>query len=135
MDRVMWLATGASNGQVRGIAWWKLAKLATRLKSEAATGEAEQARHALLAADIKRFLERPADPARLMPAPAAPPGAPLGVRDWASWLRRRCAIGAPSIPVGGSRRGGRCRQWERATDNLQMGPRYGHLAEHNRAIG
>ena len=78
VDRVMWLATGASNGEVRAIAAWKLAKLATRLKAETAAGEAEQAQRALLAADIKRFLERPADPAQPMPAPAAPPGAPIG---------------------------------------------------------
>jgi hypothetical protein len=86
VDRVMWLATGASNGQVRAIAAWKLAKLATRLKAEAATGEAEQAQHALLAADIKRFLDRPADPAQPMPAPAAPPGAPIGGDSGMDWL-------------------------------------------------
>jgi hypothetical protein len=86
VDRVMWLATGASNSQVRAIAAWKLAKLATRLKGEVATGEAEQAQHALLAADIKRFLERPADPAQPMPAPAAPPGAPIGGDSGMDWL-------------------------------------------------
>jgi hypothetical protein len=78
VDRVMWLAAGAPNSQVRATAAWKLAKLAARLKGETAAGEAEQAQHALLAADIKRFLERPADPARPMPAPDAPPGAPIG---------------------------------------------------------
>jgi hypothetical protein len=86
VDRVMWLATGASNGQVRAIAAWKLAKLATRLKAETAAGEAEQAQRALLAADIKRFLERPADPARPMPAPDAPPGAPIGGDSGIDWL-------------------------------------------------
>src|ERR1022692_3383940 len=86
VDRVMRLATGASNGQVRAIAAWKLAKLATRLKAEAATGEAEQAQHALLAADIKRFLDRPADPAQPIPAPAAPPGAPIGGDSGVDWL-------------------------------------------------
>jgi hypothetical protein len=86
VDRVMWLATGASNGQVRAIAAWKLAKLATRLKGESATGEAEHAQRALLAADIKRFLERPADPAQPMPAPAAPPGAPIGGDSGMDWL-------------------------------------------------
>jgi hypothetical protein len=86
VDRVMWLATGASNGQVRAIAAWKLAKLAARLKGEVSTGEAEQAQHALLAADIKRFLDRPADPARPMPAPDAPPGAPIGGDPGMDWL-------------------------------------------------
>jgi len=86
VDRVMWLATGASNGQVRAIAAWKLAKLAARLKGEVAAGEAEQAQRALLAADIKRFLDRPADPAQPMPVPAAPPGAPIGGDSGMDWL-------------------------------------------------
>jgi hypothetical protein len=86
VDRVMWLATGASNSQVRAIAAWKLVKLATRLRGAAATGEAEQAQHALLAADIKRFLERPAEPAQPMPAPGAPPGAPIGGDPGMDWL-------------------------------------------------
>jgi len=78
VDRVMWLATGAPNGQVRAIASLKLSKLAARLKGEAGASESEQAQHALLAADIKRFLERPADPMKPIPAPDAPPGAPIG---------------------------------------------------------
>src|ERR1700681_3855484 len=60
VDRVMWLATGAPNGQVRAIAFLKLSKLAARLKAETTASESEQAQHALLAADIKRFLDRPA---------------------------------------------------------------------------
>jgi hypothetical protein len=78
VDRVMWLATGASNSQVRAIASFKLGKLAIRLRTETTAGEAEQAQRTLLAADIKRFLERPADPIRILPAPDAPPGAPIG---------------------------------------------------------
>ena len=78
VDRVMWLATGAPNAQVRAIATLKLTKLAARLKGEAARGEGEQAQHALLAADIKRFLERPADPIKPVLTPDAPPGAPIG---------------------------------------------------------
>ena len=78
VDRVMWLAMGAPNGQVRAIAALKLSKLAARLRSEAAASESEQAQHALLAADIKRFLDRPADPMKPLPAPDAPPGAPIG---------------------------------------------------------
>jgi hypothetical protein len=86
VDRVMWLATGAPNAQVRAIASLKLAKLGARMKAEAGTGEAEQAQHALLAADIKRFLERPADAGRPMPAPDAPPGAPIGGDPGMDWL-------------------------------------------------
>jgi hypothetical protein len=46
--------------------------------------ESEHAQRTLLAADIKRFLERPTDPERPMPAPDAPPGAPIGdyPQDW-----------------------------------------------------
>ena len=87
VDRVMWLATGAPNPQVRAIAAFKLGKLATRLRSETATAEPEQAQRSLLAADIKRFLDRPADVQRPMPAPEAPPGAPIG--DYPlDWLAR-----------------------------------------------
>jgi uncharacterized protein DUF4953/uncharacterized protein DUF5117 len=87
VDRVMWLATGAPNSQVRAMATFKLGKLGARLRSEAATGEAEQAQRSLLAADIKRFIERPADVSRPMPAPEAPPGAPIG--DYPlEWLAR-----------------------------------------------
>jgi len=39
-----------------------------------------------LAADIKRFLERPADTMRVMPAPDAPPGAPIGGDTGMEWL-------------------------------------------------
>jgi hypothetical protein len=84
VDRVMWLATGAPNGQVRAIASLKLTKLAARLGSEVVPSESEHAQRMLLAADIKRYLERPTDPERPMPAPDAPPGAPIGdyPQDW-----------------------------------------------------
>jgi hypothetical protein len=86
VDRVMWLATGSRNGQVRAVATLKLSKLAARLKAEAPAGEAEQAQHMLLAADITRFLNRPTDPAKPMPAPDAPPGAPIGGDTGSDWL-------------------------------------------------
>jgi hypothetical protein len=84
VDRVMWLGTGSSNGQVRAVAAAKLERLAARLRSEVSQNEAEKAQHMLLAADIKRFLERPAETARVLPAPDAPPGAPIGEEpmDW-----------------------------------------------------
>jgi hypothetical protein len=84
VDRVMWLASGAPNSQVRAIASFKLGKLAARLRTETAATEPEQAQRTLIAADIKRFLERPADAGRPMPAPDAPPGAPIGepAQDW-----------------------------------------------------
>jgi hypothetical protein len=76
----------APNGQVRAVASLKLERLAARLRtSGAAKTEADQAQHALLAADIKRYLERPsADPSKIVPPAAAPPGAPIGDpgQDW-----------------------------------------------------
>jgi hypothetical protein len=84
VDRVMWLAGVSPNAQVRAIASLKLSKLAARLKAAAPANEADQAQHQLLAADIKRFLERPGETAHIMPAPEAPPGAPIGDEgeDW-----------------------------------------------------
>jgi hypothetical protein len=78
VDRVMWLASAAPNSQVRAIAALKLSKLATRLKTTVAKTEADSAQRTLIAADIKRFLERPAEVVRMVPAPEAPPGAPIG---------------------------------------------------------
>jgi hypothetical protein len=85
VDRVMWLATASPNGEVRAIASMKLSKLAARMKTGVAKTEADTAQRTLLAADIKRFLERPAEAARMLPpAPDAPPGAPIGdmPQDW-----------------------------------------------------
>ena len=64
VDRVMWLAYAAPNSQVRAIASMKLQKLAARLRAAVAKTEADSAQNTLLAADIKRFLERPGDPSR-----------------------------------------------------------------------
>jgi len=86
VDRLMWLATASPNSQVRAIASLKLSKLAARLKAAIAKTEADTAQNQLIAADIKRFLERPLDPNRPIPLPApdAPPGAPIGDagQDW-----------------------------------------------------
>jgi hypothetical protein len=78
VDRLIGLATSASNGQVRAVATLQLSMLQKRLQGEPAANPAEQAARALLAANIKRFLERPADPARPTPPPIPPPGAPIG---------------------------------------------------------
>ncbi len=86
VDRVQWLAMSAPNGQVRAVASLKLQRLAARLRAAGAgKSEADVAQQTLLAADIKRFLERPsADPSKIVPAAAAPPGAPIGDpgQDW-----------------------------------------------------
>jgi hypothetical protein len=89
VDRVMWLAQAAPNAQVRAIASLKLQRLATRLRAEVGRTEGDLAQHTLMAADIKRFLERPMADAlggKIMPASPAPPGAPIGDvgQDWLS---------------------------------------------------
>src|SRR5262249_28928299 len=87
IDRVMWLATGSPNAQVRAVATLKLSKLSARLKAETGKSEADQAQHSELVADIKRFLERPAEMMRPIVAPDAPPGAPIGDMPM-NWLAR-----------------------------------------------
>ena len=84
VDRLSWLAAAAQSGQVRAIASLKLQRLSTRLKANGTKAEADIAQHTLLAADIKRFLERPAETAKMLPAAPAPPGAPIGDtgQDW-----------------------------------------------------
>ena len=87
LDRVMWLAQGSPNSQVRAIASLKLQRLATRLRAEVGRAEGDLAQHTLMAADIKRFLERPmvdAAGGRIIPTSPAPPGAPIGDmgEDW-----------------------------------------------------
>ena len=67
-----------ANGQVRAIAYLKLQKLGNKLKAEPATNEEELAQHTLLAADIKRFMERSAETEKVTSAPSSPPGAPIG---------------------------------------------------------
>jgi hypothetical protein len=84
VDRIMWLATAAPNSQVRAVASLKLSKLAVRLKG--AANESEEAQNTLLASDIKRFLERPAEMAKMIPTEAAPPGAPIGGDTGMDWL-------------------------------------------------
>ncbi len=96
VDRVMWLAQASPNAQVRAIASLKLDRLAARARAAstaAAVGsqaEGERAHRMLLAADIKRFLERPmvdAAGGRIIPTSPAPPGAPIGDEP-NEWLAR-----------------------------------------------
>jgi hypothetical protein len=85
VDRVTWLAQASPNNQVRAIASMKLQRLAARARVTTGKPEADVAHQTLLAADIKRFLERPvAEGSRIMPTAPAPPGAPIGdaAQDW-----------------------------------------------------
>jgi hypothetical protein len=86
VEQLMTLATGADMSQVRAIA---SAKLRARAAALTAAGSSPAAAHALLlAADIKRFLDRPATPATPIAIPTAPPGAPIGDPGM-DWLRLR----------------------------------------------
>jgi hypothetical protein len=86
VDRMMWLATAAPNGQVRAIASLKLSTLAANLKKVSPADESEAAQNTLLASDIKRFLGRPAETTKMIPPEAAPPGAPIGGDTGMDWL-------------------------------------------------
>ena len=93
VERLMWLAGGAPMPQVRAEASSALAKI--QAGDGAATGASDRAAQALMAADIKRFLERPLDPIRTPTTYDAPPGAPIGdggmdwlmSPSWCAWER------------------------------------------------
>ena len=78
-ERIMRLAETAPMAQVRAVASLKLGDLRDRLALTVNTGTvADQAHHTLLAQDIQRFLDRPADSFAQPEAPPEPPGAPIG---------------------------------------------------------
>ena len=73
----MWLAGGAPMPQVRAVATRKLSQIQTASPLGVATGE-DTASTLLMATDIKRFLERPAEAVKEPVTFDAPPGAPIG---------------------------------------------------------
>jgi hypothetical protein len=85
IEHLMTLAANADMSQVRAIASAKLKARAAALPSAGTTPAA--AHGSLLAADIHRFLDRPAAPATRIALPAPPPGAPIG-EPAMEWLRR-----------------------------------------------
>jgi hypothetical protein len=93
VENLMTLASNASMPQVRAIASHALQRQMTALKAPQ-TRAAAAAHTALLAADIKRFLERPAPPAARAEIPTAPPGAPIGDpgMDWLGRMEPPCSI-------------------------------------------
>ena len=87
VDRVMWLAHGvAQRPGARDRVAQAVEARGARAKTAVNKTELDTAQRQLLAADIKRFLERPLDLARPFQhaAPDAPPGAPIGDpgQDW-----------------------------------------------------
>ena len=84
VERLMTLAEGADMSQVRAIV---TAQLKARAATMPAAGTSPAAAHAaLLAADIKRFMDRPAAAASRTAIPTPPPGAPIG-EPAMEWLR------------------------------------------------
>lgn len=95
IDELMDLAGSAPMSQVRAIATLKLQQQAARLTQSvvAQGGDGAEAQAVLLAADIRRFMERPANPVAFrFSSPTAPPGAPIGepAMDWLGWLPPDC---------------------------------------------
>ncbi|MEQ1784568.1 MAG: zinc-dependent metalloprotease, partial [Hyphomonadaceae bacterium] len=84
VDRVTWLATASSNAQVRALASAHLLALADRMRATPGSDVGDRAAHAMLTRDIQRVLDRPAEPAKVIVPPSAPPGAPIGdvPMDW-----------------------------------------------------
>lgn len=85
MEGLMRLAARADMPQVRALASARLERQAALLeKAQDGADHATAAHFALLARDIHRFLERPAQPAQPQTVPASPPGAPIGepALDW-----------------------------------------------------
>jgi hypothetical protein len=93
IEHLMNLAGNAAMPQVRAIATMKLQQARTAATQVTANTPAG-AHAALIAADIKRFLERPAQPAAPTSIPDAPPGAPIGepAMDWLRRLEPACTV-------------------------------------------
>jgi len=90
VDRLIVLAGQAPMPQVRAVASASLRRLETRGRGvQGATADA--AHEQLIAADIKRFLERPMEPVKPIAAPEPPPGAPIGMmdEDWCGYADER----------------------------------------------
>jgi len=77
VSRLIDLADTAPMSQVRATAAVKLKAIQARAARPTLVA-ADAASLQLLASDIKRFFERPAEPARRVAAPGTPPGAPIG---------------------------------------------------------
>jgi len=94
VDRMMILAASAPMPQVRATTSYYLEQIATRLAGEVESAPAGDAAHyALLARDIGRFLNRPADAFTQPADQAVPPGAPIGqpAMDWLRILQPECS--------------------------------------------
>jgi hypothetical protein len=84
VERLMVLAGNAPMPQVRAVASLRLQAVQAALPTNV-SDDNTRAHARLLDADIKRFLDRPLEPARPAAAPQMPPGAPIGDPDL-QWL-------------------------------------------------
>jgi uncharacterized protein DUF4953/uncharacterized protein DUF5117 len=84
VERLIWLAGGAAMPQVRAIVSAQLARITPGSVTVQSDGDAPAV--TLMAADIKRFLERPIDPIKTPTTYDAPPGAPIGGDTGMDWL-------------------------------------------------
>ena len=94
VDRMMILAASAPMPQVRATTSYYLEQIAARLADEVESAPAGDAAHyALLARDIGRFLDRPADAFTQPADQATPPGAPIGqpAMNWLRILQPQCS--------------------------------------------
>jgi hypothetical protein len=91
VEQLITLAGSAGMPQVRALASYRLRALMESLRGQRAGGRpadiAERAAEEHAAAEIERFLDRPAQPAQRLAVPDAPPGAPIG-QPALDWLRR-----------------------------------------------
>ena len=95
IDQLMALAANADMPQVRAIASMKLERKAAELSKAAAAADVPAVAHAVaIARDIKRFIERPAQPIGPAAATVVPPGAPIGepAMDWLGLVEPPCSI-------------------------------------------
>ena len=98
VERLMWLAGGAAMPEVRAEAAEGLRKIQSG--DQALGGKNDGPAQALIAADIKRFFERPIDPIRTPTTFDAPPGAPIGdsgpdwlaAPSWCGWEREMWTV-------------------------------------------
>jgi hypothetical protein len=96
MEALMSLASGADMPQVRAVASLRLQRRTGALQGMLASADdANAAHYALLARDVDRFMNRPAQTFSSPGTPVAPPGAPIGDpgMDWLSRLAPWCSVG------------------------------------------
>jgi hypothetical protein len=91
-ENLMTLASTASMPQARAIATYKLKAIMKDMGQRGVLlntpdAEVQSANNEYLADEIKRFLERPSQPATRQSVPEAPPGAPIG-QPAMEWIRR-----------------------------------------------